>query len=279
VLFVQHILGELAAGGRCAIVLDDGFLFRNDESAFVETKRKLVDECDLWAIARLPVGVFVGAGATVNTNLLFFTKGRKTEKIWYYDLSDLSVGKKSPLTLGHFGWSRNGEALDDVDLPAALTKTWKEDEGNESDRFPSFARLLTARGTPACQSRYSWTVDFAARRKQAREDMEPYMQSSERAKAEVVFLKEKLKAVKAANPKDPVIAKLETHIQEQGKIARDAQASADAIDAAVFDLKAVNPNAVVKIDSRSPEEVIKSISDQGEVVAQGLKTLRMLLQA
>ena len=80
VLFVQHILGELAPGGRCAIVLDDGFLFRKDEDAFVETKRKLVDECDLWAIVSLPGGVFVGAGAAVKTNLLFFTKGKKTEQ-------------------------------------------------------------------------------------------------------------------------------------------------------------------------------------------------------
>ncbi len=57
VLFVQDILGELGAEGRCAIVLDDGFLFRTDEDAFVETKRKLLDECDLWAIISLPGGV------------------------------------------------------------------------------------------------------------------------------------------------------------------------------------------------------------------------------
>jgi type I restriction enzyme M protein len=56
VLFVQDILEELSTNGRCAIVLDDGFLFRIDEDAFVETKRKLVDECGLWAIASLPVG-------------------------------------------------------------------------------------------------------------------------------------------------------------------------------------------------------------------------------
>jgi hypothetical protein len=35
------------------------------------------------------------------TNLLFFTKGTPTERIWYYDLSDVKVGKKSPLTLKH----------------------------------------------------------------------------------------------------------------------------------------------------------------------------------
>ncbi|MEM4217848.1 MAG: N-6 DNA methylase [Candidatus Methanomethylicaceae archaeon] len=50
----------------------------------------------------LPPGAFVNAGAGVKTNLLFFTKGRPTERIWYYDLSDIKVGKKTPLTLAHF---------------------------------------------------------------------------------------------------------------------------------------------------------------------------------
>ena len=98
-------MAELAPDGTCAIVLDEGLLFRTNESAFVETKRKLVDECDLWAIVSLPGGVFSTAGAGVKTNLLFFTKGRKTERIWYYDLSWVKVGKKTPLTLAHFGFA------------------------------------------------------------------------------------------------------------------------------------------------------------------------------
>ncbi len=98
------------------------------------------------------------------------------------------------------------------------------------------------------------------------------------AKAEVVALKEQLKAVKAAKPKDSTVAKLETHIQEQEKIGRDAQTKADAIDESVFDLKSVNPNVVIKIDSRTPEELIESIADQADIVAQGLKSLRTLLQ-
>lgn len=68
-LFVQDILSELTPDGTCAIVLDEGLLFRTNESAFVETKRKLVDECDLWAIVSLPGGVFSTAGAGVKTNL------------------------------------------------------------------------------------------------------------------------------------------------------------------------------------------------------------------
>jgi len=102
VLFLQHVIGSLKPDGRCGIVLDEGVLFRTNETAFVQTKRKLLDECDLWCILSLPAGAFVNAGAGVKTNLLFFTKGRPTERVWYYDLSDVKVGKKLPLTLEKF---------------------------------------------------------------------------------------------------------------------------------------------------------------------------------
>lgn len=276
VLFVQDILGELAPEGRCAIVLDDGFLFRKDEDAFVETKRKLVDECDLWAIISLPGGCFSGAGAAVKTSLLFFTKGRKTTKIWYYDLTHVKVGKKSPMTLAHFGFGKNGEVLDDADLPATLTEPWTEDE-NSTGEFPSYARLLSERGTAAAESRYSWTVDFAARRKQARDDMKPHVDEAVRLKAAVVSLKERLKGLKAADPKDKKIEALETEIGEQEKAARESESKADAIDAAVFDLKAVNPNLVVKIDTRTPDEVIRSIEVQGNIVSEALTSLRAVM--
>lgn len=76
--------------------------FSAQKKAFVSTKRKLLDECDLWCIVSLPPKVFVNAGAASKTNLLFFTKGKPTKEIWYYDLSDINVTKKQPLTLSHF---------------------------------------------------------------------------------------------------------------------------------------------------------------------------------
>jgi len=63
---------------------------------------QLLDECNLYCIVSLPGGVFTQAGAGVKTNLLFFNKGNHTEKIWYYDLSDLKVAKRKPLTASHF---------------------------------------------------------------------------------------------------------------------------------------------------------------------------------
>jgi type I restriction enzyme M protein len=54
VLFLQHVIDSLKAGGRCGMVLDEGVLFRTNESAFLQTKRKLLDDCDLWCIVTLP---------------------------------------------------------------------------------------------------------------------------------------------------------------------------------------------------------------------------------
>ncbi|MBM3316176.1 N-6 DNA methylase, partial [candidate division WOR-3 bacterium] len=102
VLFLQHVIDSLKPGGRAGIVLDEGVLFRTNETAFVQTKRKLLDECDLWAIISLPPGTFINAGAGVKANLLFFTKGRPTEQVWYYDISDVKVTKKQPLTRDRF---------------------------------------------------------------------------------------------------------------------------------------------------------------------------------
>jgi len=102
ILFLQHVIDRLKPGGRCGIVVDEGVLFRTNESAFVETKRRLLNECNLWCIVSLPTRVFVNAGAGSKTNLLFFTRGEPTKKIWYYDLSDLNIIKRHPLTLAHF---------------------------------------------------------------------------------------------------------------------------------------------------------------------------------
>lgn len=96
-LYLQHTIAAMKPGGRCGIVLDEGILFRTNETAFVQTKRKLLDDCNVWAIVSLPPGVFTSAGAGVKTNLVFFTKGEPTESIWYYDLSDRKVTKRKPL--------------------------------------------------------------------------------------------------------------------------------------------------------------------------------------
>lgn len=277
VLFVQDILRELALDGTCAIVLDEGLLFRTNESAFVETKRKLVDECDLWAIVSLPGGVFSTAGAGVKTNLLFFTKGRKTEKIWYYDLSGMKVGKKTPLTLAHFGFDKDGSTLADDGLPLSLVAEWKEDKTNEGKPYPSYASLLQKRGTAAGESRYSWTIDFAVRRAKARDEIQPLLDEATAIKAEVVDLKEQLKLLKREKADQEELNAVDGKIREKEKAAKDLETKAADIDAAVFDLKAVNPNAVTRVDERSPQDIIGSIELHGRTISEAMTRLTALL--
>jgi type I restriction enzyme M protein len=283
VLFVQHILRELnaptngKAGGRCGIVLDEGFLFRTNESAFVETKRKLLDECDVWCILSLPGGVFSAAGAGVKTNLVFFTKGSRTERIWYYDLSNVKVGKKTPLTVAHFGFSPLGETLDEADLPATLIGDWPEKEENRDRPFPTFARLLSARGTPSGESEFSWMVDFNARRAKAREEMAPYLAVVEEQKATAVILKDRLAALRKGDRDPSELEACRTEIAAIEKATREAQAKADAIDAAVYDLKAVNPRAVADQDARTTEEIIDSIAKHERTIKDTLERLRELV--
>jgi type I restriction enzyme M protein len=68
--------------GRAAVVLPDGTLF--GEGVKTRIKQQLLEECDLHTIVRLPNGVFAPYTG-IKTNLLFFTKGRPTEHIWYYE--------------------------------------------------------------------------------------------------------------------------------------------------------------------------------------------------
>ncbi|MGH7801236.1 MAG: N-6 DNA methylase [Thermodesulfobacteriota bacterium] len=126
VLFLQHVIDSLKPGGRCGIVMDEGVLFRTNETAFVQTKRKLLNECNLWCIVSLPPKVFMNAGAASKTNLLFFTKGEPTNEVWYYDLSDLNITKKQLLTLEHL------EEFFKLLNPSTLELT----EGDRSWRVP-----------------------------------------------------------------------------------------------------------------------------------------------
>jgi len=72
VLFLQRVIDSLkppssdGLGGRCGLVIDEGVLFRTNETAFVQTKRKLLDDCDLWCIVSMPPGVFSQAGGAAD---------------------------------------------------------------------------------------------------------------------------------------------------------------------------------------------------------------------
>jgi type I restriction enzyme M protein len=56
VLFLQHIIANHKPRGRCGMVIDEGVLFHTKTAAYKQTKRKLLDENDLWCTISLPQG-------------------------------------------------------------------------------------------------------------------------------------------------------------------------------------------------------------------------------
>lgn len=95
-LFLQHFIKILKAGGRAGVVIKNTFL-SNTDNASVSLRKLLLESCDLHTVLDLPGGVFTGAG--VKTVVLFFEKGPKTKKVWYYQLNlDRNLGKTNPLS-------------------------------------------------------------------------------------------------------------------------------------------------------------------------------------
>lgn len=84
-LFIHLILRALDMGGRCAVIAPDGVLFGSSR-AHVALRRKLVEENRLDGVVSMPGGVFKPY-AGVSTAVLFFTRGAKTDQIWFYDMS------------------------------------------------------------------------------------------------------------------------------------------------------------------------------------------------
>jgi len=175
-LFLQHVIRSLKDGGRCGIVLDEGLLFRTNEDAFVKTKQKLLNDCNLWCIVSLPEGLFVGAGASVKTDLLFFEKGRPTRSIWFYDMTDIKVRKKTPLTLKH---------------------------------FEDFFRLLPDRA----DSELSWTVDMDERKRLAAEESRPFKEEAQKKAREAAECKDK-EQTKALNKESKAAAAKAKEIED-----------------------------------------------------------------
>ncbi len=118
-LFLVLMVELLKQHGRAAVVLPDGTLF--GEGVKTRIKEKLLTECNLHTIVRLPNGVFAPYTG-IKTNLLFFTKGQPTKDIWYYE---------HPYPAGYKSYSKTKPIrIDEFDAE----KAWW---GSEADGFAS----------------------------------------------------------------------------------------------------------------------------------------------
>lgn len=130
-LFMVEILYRLKQNGKVGIVLPDGFLFGNDNTK-VAIKKKLMEDCNLHTIIRLPGSIFAPY-TSIATNLLFFDKTGPTQETWFYRM-DLPEGYKAfsktkPVELKHMqpiiDWWNNRIEIKDPKDDESLTETYK----------------------------------------------------------------------------------------------------------------------------------------------------------
>jgi len=113
-LFLILFIQLLNNGGRAGIVLPDGSL--TGEGVKQRVRQKLLEDCNVHTIIRLPQSVFAPY-ATVNTNLIFFEKGKQTKEIWYYEHilpeGQKAYNKTKPIRIEEFddikAWWNNRE--------------------------------------------------------------------------------------------------------------------------------------------------------------------------
>lgn len=85
----------MKAGGKAGVVIKNTFL-SNTDNASIALRKELLQNCNLHTVLDLPGGTFTGAG--VKTVVLFFEKGKPTQKVWFYQLNlDRNLGKTNPL--------------------------------------------------------------------------------------------------------------------------------------------------------------------------------------
>ncbi|MGC9521801.1 MAG: N-6 DNA methylase [Anaerolineae bacterium] len=99
--FVQHVRSILEINGRAAVVVPDNVLFEGGAGETV--RRRLLQECDVHTLLRLPTGIFYAQG--VKANVLFFDRRAggaeaATQRLWIYDLrtNEHFTLKQHPLT-------------------------------------------------------------------------------------------------------------------------------------------------------------------------------------
>ncbi len=83
-IFVQHIIQSLNKDGKCDVLVPEGLLFKKEHK---KLRKYLLERCDLETVISLPSGVFLPY-TMVKTDILIFTKGKATKKVWFYDMKN-----------------------------------------------------------------------------------------------------------------------------------------------------------------------------------------------
>jgi type I restriction-modification system DNA methylase subunit len=120
ILFVKLMFDYLKAGGRCAVIVSEGFLTWGQGSACT-LRKMLLTEANLRAIISLPQGVFVSKGGQgAKTSILYFEKGQPTDFVWYYKIEN-----------DGFSMGTNRKPIESSQIPELLTLFKKVKHGKK----------------------------------------------------------------------------------------------------------------------------------------------------
>lgn len=235
--------------GRAAVVLPDGFLFGEGTKNLI--KRDLLRDCNLHTIIRLPNGVF-NPYTGIKTNLLFFTKGKPTETIWYYEHrypeGVKSYSKTKPLRI---------EELQHI------ADWW----GRESNGF-----------VERVETDQAWKVDFKTLKADAETKAQPYWNRADELNIEVAALNEQVKELRAvikaeskATKKkrlEDQLGELEQRLESVRQQAKDAQIAGDSLYWPIYNLDNKDNPRAVKEENHDPDKLLKKYHDlQKEIEA------------
>lgn len=129
-LFLQHIMRNLAKGGRAAVVVPEGVLFRGGPDQKV--RKELLDQFNVHTLLSLPAGCFLPY-AGVKTNVVFFERPKvepkcddmATKNVWYYELAN-----------DGFELKQTRKPIEGNQIPDFLKKWQKRAQGENSWTLP-----------------------------------------------------------------------------------------------------------------------------------------------
>lgn len=234
VLIVKKLLKD--KGGRGAIVLPDGTLF--GEGVKAKVKQLLMDNCQLHTIIRLPNGVFAPYTG-IKTNLLFFTKGKPTDTIWFYEhrypAGVKSYSKTKPLRVEEF---------------EPIAAWW----GKESDGFAT-----------RTESEQAWKIDFKTLKQEAEAKAKPHWDKAESLNNDASALVNQIKNMRGiikGEKKEKSRTKLEAQItglnekiETLRQQAREQQSIGDRHFWPIYNLDIKNPNTAEE-ETHDPDKLL-----------------------
>jgi type I restriction enzyme M protein len=127
--FLQHVKTLLEINGRAAIVVPDNVLFEGGAGETI--RRRLLHECDVHTLLRLPTGIFYAQGVKANVLFLDRRAGGEhaaTGKLWIYDFR----------TNQHFTLRTKPLSRSDLDDFVASYNPQNRQQREESERFRAF---------------------------------------------------------------------------------------------------------------------------------------------